>query len=68
MLLAAAVLAGLLLVTRREPVPPGVVLVPPVRSDPTPYVVEAPAGRSVAVIATDDPDITVLWFFEGGSP
>jgi RNA polymerase sigma-70 factor (ECF subfamily) len=29
--------------------------------------IDAPSGEYVAVIATDNPDITVLWFFEGGS-
>jgi hypothetical protein len=59
-LAVAASIAALLLLARRELPPPGVELAPRLA---TPVTVEAPADRNVAVIATSNPDITVLWFF-----
>jgi len=62
-LAAAATVVGLLLFPTRDPSLPGV----PLEASAAPAALEIPAGRDVAVIATDNPDITVLWFFEGGS-
>lgn len=58
-LAAAAVLAFLLL--GRQPALPGT----PYRPPPTPVGldVQAPPETDVAVLETDDPDITVLWLF-----
>jgi hypothetical protein len=37
----------------------------PTMLDPSPLpTVEAAPGRTVAVLPTDNPDITVLWFFQ----
>jgi predicted anti-sigma-YlaC factor YlaD len=58
-LAAAAALVGLLL--QSEPTLPG-----PAYSSPEPTValgLEIPEGRNAAVLRTDNPDITVLWFF-----
>ena len=51
--------AALVLSERDVPMP-GVEVAPRTEVD---AIVEAPAGRNVAVIQTDDPDITVIWFF-----
>ena len=60
-LLAAAVLAGLLLLRGPDPAPPPgprpAALAPPDFS--------APEGTDFAVFATADPDITVVWIFQG---
>lgn len=66
-LLAAAAVAGLLLVPR-EPQPPGVGERPAAPS-PSPGL-DLVASRDVAVLSGTDPDITILWFFdaEGGAP
>jgi hypothetical protein len=58
-LAAAAALAGLFL--RSEAPLPG-----PVYSPPEPTVslgLEVPEGRNAALLQSDNPDITVLWFF-----
>jgi hypothetical protein len=56
---AAAALAALFLGT--EPQLPGEPYRPPPE---TPGLgLEVPEGQNVAVLATNDPDITVLWFF-----
>ena len=60
-LAAAASLAAVLLWTEREPPLDGT---PWVATAQAPSVVEAPADRDVAVFETDDPDITVIWFFQ----
>ena len=58
-LAAAATLAALFL--GRTPSLPGPEFIPrPVQAG---LEVEAPAGRSVAVLETSNPDITVLWLF-----
>jgi hypothetical protein len=62
-LVAAAALAGVLLVARRGEPPP---LAPVARSEALPTV-EAASTGGVAIIETDNPDITVLWFFEQGT-
>jgi hypothetical protein len=59
-LAAAASIAALFLLSRRESRLPGVELAARLA---TPVTVEAPADRNVAVIPTTNPDITVLWFF-----
>ncbi len=67
-LLAAAAVAGLLLVPRIDRGPAG-----PATSGPAgafmpalrPPDVAAPAGTDFAVLGTDDPDITVIWLFQG---
>lgn len=58
-LAAAAALVGVFLT--REPQLPGPLYTAP----PTPVGldVQAPEGRNVAVLKTNDPDITVLWLF-----
>ena len=58
-LAAAATLIGLIL--SREPQLPGPIYTPP----PTPagLGVQVPDGQNVAVLKTNDPDITVLWLF-----
>ena len=60
MLGAAASIAALLVLSERDVRMPGVEVAPRTEVH---AIVEAPAGRNVAVIQTDDPDITVLWFF-----
>lgn len=61
---AAAASVAALLVARSSDRPlPGEAPVPVVERYPT---FEVPAGRDVALLQTDDPDITVLWFFPGG--
>jgi hypothetical protein len=62
--LAAAGIVGLVLLPEWDPTFPGVPLEPQATA---PAAIDAPSGEYVAVIATDNPDITVLWFFEGGS-
>jgi hypothetical protein len=57
-LAAAAAVAGLLLGRPDAPMPGS----PFVQPD-TPPLVEAAPDQNVAVMATADPDITVLWFF-----
>lgn len=59
-LAAAASVAALILISEREPGLPGTPDPPLKRAQ---ALVEAPADRKVAVIQTDNPDITVLWFF-----
>lgn len=59
-LVAAASLAGLLLLGQREPEFPGEPVATRVAQR---AAIEAPAEHNVAVIQTDNPDITVLWFF-----
>jgi hypothetical protein len=60
--LAAAGIAALMVMGRREPAPP--------ESTParlvTPPLVEVADDANVAVLPTRDPDITILWFFQGG--
>lgn len=58
-LAAAAALAALFL--GREPVLPGDPVVP-LATAPG-LGLEVPEGQNVAVLATNNPDITVLWFF-----
>jgi hypothetical protein len=58
-LAAAAAFAALLLL--REPSLPGPQYTLPVRSPG--LGVEVPPGQNVAVLATNDPNITVLWLF-----
>jgi len=58
-LAAAATIAGLLLV--ENPRMPGDPYTP---SEPAPgLAVEVPEGQNIAVLATNNPNITVLWFF-----
>jgi hypothetical protein len=59
-LAVAASIAALVLLSRRESRLPGVELAARLAN---PVTVDAPADRNVAVIATTNPDITVLWFF-----
>ena len=59
-LLAAAAVA---LVFVRPPSGPSPHPPAEVAARPTGPDVEAPAGRNVAVLSTDNPDITVLWIF-----
>jgi len=59
-LLAAAAVA---LVFVRPPSGPSPHPPSAVAARPTGPDVEAPAGRNVAVLSTDNPDITVLWIF-----
>jgi hypothetical protein len=59
-LAAAASLAALVLLSVREPSLPGTPGQPLTNAQ---AMVEAPPDRDVAVIQTDNPDITVLWFF-----
>lgn len=61
-LAAAAVVATLLLV-RSDELPPGPSIVSPLEAA-TPPTVES-ASEDVAVIETDNPDITVVWFIRG---
>jgi len=58
-LAAAAAMVGLFLGS--EPPLPGAPYTVPER--PPGLGLEIPEGRNVAVLATNDPDITVLWFF-----
>ena len=57
---AAASIAALLFLTRPETRPSGAAFTP---SEAAHAMVDAPVGHNVAVIQTDNPDITVLWFF-----
>lgn len=59
-LAAAAAIAVLLVLSERDRSMPGVEMAP--RAEVY-SMVEAPADLSVAVIQTDDPDITILWFY-----
>jgi hypothetical protein len=63
--LAAALLAAaaVALVFLRPPSGPSPHPPAAVAAQPTEPDVEAPAGRNVAVLSTDNPDITVLWIF-----
>jgi hypothetical protein len=63
--LAAALLAAaaVALVFLRPPSGPSRHPPATVAARPTEPDVEAPAGRNVAVLSTDNPDITVLWIF-----
>jgi predicted anti-sigma-YlaC factor YlaD len=65
-LLAAAAIAGLMLWSN-EPLPSPRSVATPDQTAPaaTPRI-EAPAGKSVAVIQTRNPSITVVWLFSGG--
>ncbi len=64
----AACVAGLALFVRSRLTTPGVeparlpILAGAAPAQPAPTVVSAP-GRNVAVIPTDNPDITVVWYF-----
>lgn len=58
-LAAAAGLAALIL-TKRQPIPPGPIAAPALR--PTVSVTAQP-GRNVAVLQTDNPGVVVFWFF-----
>jgi predicted anti-sigma-YlaC factor YlaD len=58
-LAAAATAAGLFFT--REPQLPGPLYAPP--QTPVGLDVQAPEGQNVAVLKTNDPDITVLWLF-----
>jgi len=62
---AAAASIAVLLITRDRipaPTPTAVALA---AAEPPPLV-QASSDRTVAVMQTDNPDITVLWFFQGG--
>ena len=59
-LAAAASIAALLVLPERDMPMPGVELTPRTAIY---SLVEAPADRSIAVIQTDNPDITILWFY-----
>lgn len=61
-LLAAACIAGLIVLRDWERSLPGTPFVP---STETPVEWALEGDRSVAVLHTDNPDITVLWFFSG---
>jgi len=58
----AASIVGLVVLSDRDEALPGAPYAP--RSTLQVPIVEAPAGQNVAVIATDNPDITVLWFYK----
>jgi hypothetical protein len=65
-LLAAAAIAGLLLWSNEPlPNPRPVATADETAAAATPRI-EAPAGKSVAVIQTKNPSITVVWLFSGG--
>ena len=57
---AAASIAALLVLSDRDVPMPGVELAPRTEVH---SIVDVAVGQSVAVIQTDNPDITVLWFF-----
>jgi len=57
--LAAAGLAGILLVGDRA-APPGEPVIP--SPEPVP-VVQPPTGTNVALMQTENPDIVVVWFY-----
>ena len=57
----AASIVGLLVLGDRDEALPGAPFVPRVTAQLP--IVEPSAGQNVAVIQTDNPDITVLWFF-----
>ena len=57
----AASIVGLLVLRNWDEALPGPALVPRVTAELP--IVEPSSGQSVAVINTDNPDITVLWFF-----
>ncbi len=58
-LAAAAAVAGLLFVRGDRPLP----VTPSVAPQGSPPLVEPAPGQNVAVLATNNPDITVLWFY-----
>jgi len=60
-LAAAAGLGAIIWIARREPQHPSAARVEPI--SPPGLMVEAPAGRNVAVLETGNPDIVVIWFF-----
>lgn len=60
---AAAAVAALLLVTQG----PAPVPLPAVARAEAPPLVEASSSDGVAILETDNPNITVLWFFEQGT-
>ncbi len=62
LLAAAACIAGLLIVREWERPLPGTQFV---SSDEVPVEWVLEGDRDVAVLRTDNPDITVLWFFSG---
>jgi hypothetical protein len=59
-LAAAASVVGVLLMRQPDGALPGVEFVPRAPAFPT---VETAVGHDVAIIETDNPDITVLWFY-----
>jgi hypothetical protein len=62
---AAAVLAGLWAIGDRDPPPLPGRATPAARTEAALPLVESSPGRDVAVMPTNDPDITILWFFPG---
>ncbi len=62
-LAAAAAIAAVLLVTGNPAPRP----LPAVARAETSVLVEAASARGVAIIETENPNITVLWFFEEGT-
>jgi hypothetical protein len=58
---AAAAAVGALLLLPGRSVPPGPEL--PMVSASRPPTVEAMTGQRVAVMETENPEITLLWFF-----
>lgn len=59
---AAAAAIALLVRPPARPRPSGIAVEVPPNTEPLPLVQDA-GGRSFAVLETEDPDITVLWFF-----
>ncbi len=63
--LAAAASVAVLLLARDREQAPGPAPVAVAVAEPLPLVQSSP-DRTVAVMQTENPDITVLWFFQGG--
>jgi len=63
--LAAAASITLLLVARERP-PTSAPTAVALAVEEAPPLVQSSSERTVAVMQTDNPDITVLWFFQGG--
>lgn len=57
----AAAIVGLLVLGDRDEALPGTAFVPSLTAELP--IVEPSAGQNVVVIKTDNPDITVLWFY-----
>jgi anti-sigma factor RsiW len=67
-LAAAATVGGLFLARRHQPATPTVAPLRMAAARPRPLDVQVPAGQSVAVFQTANPNIVVIWSYRTGRP